>query len=108
MKITTFLITTEKCNSKEGTYTGCYVDDEERDLNLGPKEYGYKQETCNTACQAYSYFALQDDGWCVCGNNYSTKAKYSLMPDSDCGGIRGLGGPRRNSVYATSPGAEGW
>ena len=79
-----------------------------RDLNLGPKDYGYKQETCNSACQAYSYYALQNNGWCVCGKSYSTKSKYAKRNDSECGGAHGLGGPFRNSVYATCPGVEGW
>ena len=102
------LIKTEKCNSEEGTYIGCYVDDTDRDLNHGPKNYGYKQETCNMACHAYSYYGLQNDGWCTCGNSYSTKSKYARRPDSECGGVHGLGRNSRNSIYATCPVAKGW
>ena len=95
------LIDTNSCHGKEGTYIGCYVDDGHRDLKDGPKKYGYNQQTCNTACQAYTYYSLQNHGWCACGNGYSTKSKYAKKPESECGGTRGLGGPWRNSVYKT-------
>ena len=97
----------EKCNGKEGAYIGCYVDDGNRDLKEGPKRYGYNQETCNTACQDYSFYALQDRGWCVCGNSYSTKPQYVKRPDGECGGANGLGGGDRNSVYQTCSGSKG-
>ena len=95
------LIDSYTCQGKEGTYIGCYVDDSDRDLKNGPKKYGYNQQSCNTACQAYSYYSLQNNGWCACGNGYSTKIKYFKKPESECGGVRGLGGPWRNSVYKT-------
>jgi len=89
------------CHGMEGTYIGCYLDDSHRDLKDGPKKYGYNQQSCNTACKAYTYYALQNNGWCVCGNGYSTKPQYVKKPDSECGGTRGLGGPFRNSIYKT-------
>ena len=101
------LIHLENCSSKEGTYIGCFVDDGERDLNQGPKDYGYNPETCNTACQDYSYYALQNNGWCACGNGYSTKPKYIQKNDDDCGGPRGFGGGWRNSVYKTCRSVQG-
>ena len=94
-------------NENEGKYIGCYADDAHRDLSHGPMKYGYTQATCNVACQAYSYFALQNNGWCCCGNSYSTKPQYSKRPDSECGGARGRGKGWRNSVYSTYPGTEG-
>merc|ERR1712136_471902 len=80
---------------------GPYGDDSHRDLKDGPRNYGYNQQSCNTACKAYTYYALQHNGWCVCGNGYSTKPQYVKKPDSECGGTRGLGGPFRNSIYKT-------
>jgi len=80
-------------------YIGCYVDDSMRDLNDGPKAYGYNQASCKEACKQYTYFALQHNGWCVCGNGYGTRPQYVKKPDSECGGASGLGGFARNSVY---------
>ena len=68
-------------------------------MNDGPRKYGYDQKTCHEACQGYQYFALQNGGWCVCGDAYSTQSQYEKKPDSECGGIRGLGGQYRNSIY---------
>ena len=70
-------------------------------MNHGPKEWGYDQESCNSACKDYTYYALQDYGWCACGNDYSTKAKFVKKPDSECGGPRGLGRIARNAIYKT-------
>ena len=90
------------CKGYEGGYIGCYMDyNDDRDLNNGPKKYGYNQQSCNTACQAYPFYSLQNNGWCACGYGYQTKIKYYPKPDSECGGVRGLGGPSRNSVYKT-------
>merc|ERR1719370_1759006 len=89
------------CQGNEGKYIACYVDDIHRDLKDGPKKYGYNQQSCNTACQGYTFYSLQNHGWCACGNDYSTKSKYAKKPESECGGARGLGGPWRNSVYRT-------
>merc|ERR1712029_1214417 len=63
-------------------YIGCYVDDSMRDLNDGPKAYGYNQASCKEACKQYTYFALQHNGWCVCGNGYGTRPQYVKKPDS--------------------------
>jgi len=89
------------CHGKEGSYIGCYFDDAQRDIKNGPMKYGYNQQTCNSACQDYTYFCLQNDGWCACGNDYSTKPKYVRKPDNECGGARGLGRAWKNSVYKT-------
>ena len=83
------------------TYIGCFTDDSRRDLSHGPKKYGYDQSSCNEACEKYTYFALQDGGWCVCGNDYGTESQYVQKHDSECGGPNGLGGGGRNSIYKT-------
>jgi len=89
-----------ECDTKNPSYIGCYVDDGSRDLYDGPKNYGYNQQTCNEACQAYPYFALQNNGWCVCGAAYATEPQYVKRPDGECGS-KGLGGGWRNSIYHT-------
>ena len=83
------------------TYIGCFTDDSRRDLSHGPKKYGYDQSSCNEACEKYTYFALQDGGWCVCGNDYGTESQYVQKHDKECGGPNGLGGGGRNSIYKT-------
>ena len=106
-KISSLSNVIEKCYGKQGSFIGCYVDDESRDLNQGPRQYGYNQETCNTACLGYSFYALQDNGWCVCGNSYSTKPQYVETSVYECGGLNGLGGSWRNAVYKTCANFEG-
>ena len=88
------------CDASNPTYIGCYTDDAQRDLQEGPMAYGYNQATCNTACKDYKYFALQDNGWCVCGDAYATEAKYVKKPDAECGS-QGLGKRARSSIYHT-------
>jgi len=88
------------CDAKKPSYIGCYTDDDKRDLFDGPRNWGFNQEGCNKACQAYPYFALQAHGWCVCGAAYATELKYVKRPDDECGSM-GLGGPWRNSIYHT-------
>ena len=95
------------CIGNEGSYIGCYVDGKQRDLNDGPKKYGYNQLTCNSACKDYTYFSLQNNGECRCGNNYSTKPQYVKKPDSECGGARSNGRGWRNSVYKTCQDIQG-
>ena len=107
MKISSLSNVIEKCYGKQGAFIGCYVDDGSRDLNQGPRQYGYNQETCNTACQGYSFYALQDNGWCVCGNSYSTKPQYVQVSVGECGGLNGLGGSWRNAVYKTCANFKG-
>ena len=93
-------------------YIGCYVDDPNRDLKHGPGESltdfltgesfrNFTSSTCNEKCKGYSYFSLQYGGQCFCGNAYATSYNYQKRPDSECGGVNGLGGIFRNSVYKT-------
>jgi len=101
------------CDATKPKYIGCYSDDGNRDLEKGPMKYGYNQKTCNEACKTYKYFALQNNGWCVCGDAYATEAQYVQKPEGECyGGIaqwggnsspngNGNGGAWRNSVYHT-------
>ena len=84
-------------------YIGCWTDDGNRDLQDGPMQDGYNADSCVVACSAYIYFALQNNGWCVCGDAYGTEPQYVQTEDSECNpyGER-LGGPWRNAVYSNS------
>jgi hypothetical protein len=96
-------------------YIGCYKDDGARDLKNGPRQYGYTSESCRTTCsnQGYSYFSLQNGGWCACDNAYNTQPKYAKVGDNECGAVcngeaglspaRYCGAGWRNAVYATEP-----
>jgi len=92
------------------SYIGCFVDDSRRDLQDGPRQYGYTSTTCAVACDAYIYFALQNRGWCVCGYAYDTESQYRQVADSQCGspcahessGYCGAGW--RNAVFQTHAG----
>jgi hypothetical protein len=91
------------------SYVGCYVDDSSRDLESGPMAYGYNSVTCNDECtsQGFPFFALQNNGWCVCGNAYGTESQYNSVPDNECGGVCAgddqlCGAGWRNAVYRTS------
>merc|ERR550514_821484 len=68
-------------------------------MEQGPREYGFDANTCAAACSDYHYFALQDNGWCVCGNAYGTEPQYAQVDDSQCGGIASNGRGWRNSIY---------
>ena len=85
-------------------YIGCYKDDANRDFKDGPKRYGFKPLTCAAACKDYTYFALQNGGYCSCGDAYATEAKYIKGPDSECNQrFPHGGGPWRNAVFRTNP-----
>lgn len=90
------------------SYLGCFVDDGARDLQDGPRQYGYTTASCSEACSSYSYFALQHNGWCVCGNAYSTAAQYSQVLDDQCGNpcageaTGRCGAGWRNAVYSVN------
>jgi hypothetical protein len=88
------------------TYKGCYSDNGRRDLQRGPKRYGYNADTCRAACLQYSYFSLQHGGQCFCDSSFATPAStYRKMPEAQCnrnGGFRN-GGAWRNAVYQNHP-----
>merc|ERR1740130_2189216 len=90
------------------TFVGCFVDDGSRDLQAGPRRYGFTIASCANECGSYSYFALQANGWCVCGNEYSTEVRYSQRPDGECGNACAgessgrCGGGWRNAVYSVN------
>jgi hypothetical protein len=91
------------------SWVGCYVDDESHDLDAGPQSTGYTSETCALACRNFSYFALQDTGYCSCGDAYGTNSQYVQVQDHECGRVcdgeedlsptRFCGGGPRNMVY---------
>jgi len=88
------------------SYVGCFVDDGSRDLQEGPMQYGYTSHTCEVACHEYSFFALQNNGWCVCGNAHGTASQYALVDDGQCGANCAgddqlCGAGWRNAVYST-------
>lgn len=87
-------------DSKTGYYIGCYVDDNDRDLDGRIIGRGHDHKTCNTKCKGWDYFAIQDRDWCVCADSYATQSRYYKVNDSECNvyGTR-LGGPWRNAVY---------
>jgi len=93
---------------REPTFIGCFVDDGSRDLEAGPRAYGHTIASCSTACGSYSHFALQNNGWCVCGNEYGTESQYTQVPDTQCGNAcagdsRGrCGAGWRNAVYSVA------
>jgi len=88
------------------TYVGCYKDDKNRDLDFGPKKYGYDVNKCFKACKKnFRYFALQNGSQCFCGNSYNNNSsKYAKVDDKECHdkkrGAR-RGGHYRNAVYKT-------
>lgn len=88
-------------------YIGCFIDDGHRDLQDGPRNYGYTVESCAETCSDYTFFALQHNGWCVCSNAYSSAQQYGRAPDAECGGPCAgesegrCGGGWRNAVYRT-------
>jgi len=91
---------------KPPRYIGCFMDDKYRDVNKGPHKYGYTYLTCQLACVKFKYFALQNGGWCVCGNKYGTKPKYKKVGNNQCGrGPNRKGGRWRNAVYLTNTGS---
>jgi hypothetical protein len=60
---------------------GGYRDRSSRALRHGPHAYGYTAASCQKACHnwngiSYKYFALQDNGWCCCDNDWKEVTKY--------------------------------
>jgi len=102
----------ETVHSANPSFVGCFVDDGNRDLQDGPRRYGYTTATCADACGSYSHFALQNNGWCVCANDYSTESQYSQVPDNQCGNSCAgessgrCGAGWRNAVYSVTPRAD--
>lgn len=99
----------------EVMWVGCYADDYYHDLDFGPQATGYNTRTCAEACQDFRYMALQNGGWCSCGDHFSTSAQYLVAADSECGNLcsgeellspsRYCGGFERNAIYALKKGA---
>lgn len=92
------------------TFVGCFRDDSNRDLQMGPGPGGpFTPTTCNSACSALNlpYFALQFGGAdCWCSDSYSTPAAtYPPIAESDCQRDASFpplyGGPWANAVFVT-------
>jgi hypothetical protein len=105
------MTTVDKTDSGEPAWTsvGCYRDDARRNLKFGPKKYGYNQNTCRDACAKYRYFALQNNGWCCCGNEYGQQKQYPRVKTSECDKPygKGMGGPWANAVYENNMFGQG-
>jgi len=73
----------------ENGWVGCYKDDGGRDLKSGPQTYGYTVATCRQEAEKEKkrYFALQNHGWCVTDNAYSTDPTYygKVQDNTECG-----------------------
>ena len=70
---------------------GGYKDTSDTALRYGPHQYGYTAATCQTACQdwngkVYKYFALQNNGWCSCDNDWNHITKYGQKSCGKTGG----------------------
>ncbi len=87
-------------------YYGCYQDDAARDFDYGPQEYGYTPETCRDACSDYTFFALQDGGWCSCDMSFGSPSDtYPRIEDSACekdGESKYFGGAWANAVFSNN------
>jgi len=73
------------------SWVGCYVDDDDRDLvPVGPTvKGGYTTVTCGADCKAsgFTYFGMQHNGQCFCGNAYGTADQYVKVCDEECSSI---------------------
>merc|ERR1719410_2392136 len=100
-------------------WVGCFVDDASRDMKQGPKTYGYTVDSCGKEAKklGMKYFALQNNGWCVTDNSYSSPAsQYPKKPDSECGNkchgetaqgpVKLCGAGWRNAAYSTEARGE--
>merc|ERR1712048_719334 len=100
---------TARVGERNAKYLGCFVDDAARDLRAGPRRYGYSMGSCAQACSSFSYFGLQNGGWCACGNSYATAPIYSERPRNECDiGFVGGGGAWRNAVYENTETRTTW
>lgn len=94
-------------------YVGCYVDDEDRDINhfVGG---GRDVAQCADACKGSPFFAMQHSKECRCADSYATQTWYHKVDDRECGSIgecyhaltspiasayARCGGKFRNAVY---------
>lgn len=80
-------------------YIGTFRDHPFRALNDGPKQYTYSVATCQAACSAFRYFALQDMGWCSCSDDITSVIQYGV-DNTPAGSAHPLGLAWMNAVYA--------
>jgi len=73
-------------------YVGCFKDGS--DFAFGPRNYGFRQESCRDACRQFPYFALQNNGFCSCDNQFGG----NQVDDTECGADL-QGGVGQNAVY---------
>eukprot|EP00747_Dinoflagellata_sp_TGD_P009780 gnl/TRDRNA2_/TRDRNA2_119280_c0_seq1.p1 gnl/TRDRNA2_/TRDRNA2_119280_c0~~gnl/TRDRNA2_/TRDRNA2_119280_c0_seq1.p1 ORF type:complete len:249 (-),score=24.71 gnl/TRDRNA2_/TRDRNA2_119280_c0_seq1:82-828(-) len=94
------------------SWVGCFTDSVDRDLKGGPSTRGYHTESCRRACEGYRYMALQDRGFCSCGEVYGT-GRHMRTSDTECGRVcpgeeglvpeRRCGAIWRNAIYQLHP-----
>ena len=79
---------------------GCFKDANARDLKYGPLKNGYTLSTCEAACTAYKYIALQGSaGLCSCDDTYATPMETHLAVNTvECDEKRAW----RNAVWENS------
>ena len=65
-------------------YMGCYRDDSYRDLQVYLSKNKQSLASCGKLCSGYNFFALQNKGYCYCGNAYGTHPSYERLDDSFC------------------------
>lgn len=76
-------------------YVGCFKDGSY--FAFGPRNYGFRQESCRDACRGFHYFALQNNGFCSCGNKYGANDNIQV-DDTECGADL-QGEVMHNAVY---------
>ncbi len=90
-------------------YLGCYIDDEQRDVEGAfERTKSMTTEACVTTCrkQGYKIAATQYGEQCFCGNTYGSLGRTS---DTECltpcagNSTQRCGGGWRNSVYRVRP-----
>lgn len=115
MRMSVFGAIVVHVTASEFAFVGCFIDDADRDLKHGPRDYGYTTASCAEACDEFTFFALQANGYCMCGNAHSTKGEvYFKVDDDECGGpclneaVGRCGANYRNAIYQvrSAPGAS--
>jgi len=90
------------------TAIGCYVD-ESAMPDLTGRSMSMSNltiESCNSFCNGYSAFAVEDRTWCFCGDQYG---RYGAAPVTDCymtcagNTSETCGGFLRENVYTAVP-----
>jgi len=90
-------------DSNPPTYIGCYIDEQNRDLNgISFSDNNMSPELCQIFCRKYQFCGVQYSSYCFCGNSYG---HYGKAPEVECN-MPCTGNPKikcggnwRNSIY---------